>query len=59
MEGEAKAQIALNLAGKEGQKLAREFLKTLRDHIDPEELRKILRKRAEAAARAMEPEKNR
>jgi len=47
------------VAGKEGQKLAREFLKTLRDHIDPEELRKILRERAEAAARAMEPEKNR
>lgn len=56
VDGEAKAQIALNAAGKEGQRFAREFLKSLRDHIDPEELRRIFRERADAAARAIEPE---
>ena len=56
IEGEAKAQIALNATGQEGQRLAREFLKALRDYIDPEELRRVLRERAEAAARAMKTE---
>jgi hypothetical protein len=55
-KGAQDAQIALNLAAKEGQEIAKEFIEALRNYIDPEVLRKILRERAEAAARAIKPD---
>ena len=56
-EGEINAKIAINNAGKEATRLAQELLNTIRDKIDPEELREIMRESGEASARAMESDK--
>ncbi len=50
------AHIALKLAAREGQRIAKEFIEVFREYIDPEVLRKIFLERFEAADRAMKLE---
>jgi hypothetical protein len=56
VEGVKNAQVAINSAAQEGQRLSKDFLHALRGHIDPNELERIFRERAKAAAQAIEPD---